>query len=48
MGFQKFRNSGASAEVNFGSLMPKQREFARSRYVAYGGARGGGKTHMDG
>lgn len=48
MGFQKFRNSGASVEVNFGALTPKQREFtrARSRYVAYGGARGGGKTHV--
>ena len=42
MGFQKFRNSGASVEVNFGALTPKQREFtrARSRYVAYAGAPG--------
>ena len=48
MGYQKFRNSGASVQVEFGTLTPKQREFtrARSRYVAYGGARGGGKTHV--
>ena len=31
-----------------GELNPKQKLFcqARSRYVAYGGARGGGKTHV--
>ena len=35
-------------EVALGDLNPKQKEFcqARSRYVAYGGARGGGKTHV--
>ena len=34
--------------VELGELNPKQKEFcqARSRYVAYGGARGGGKTHV--
>lgn len=34
--------------MDFGELNPKQREFcmARSRYVAYGGARGGGKSHV--
>ena len=34
--------------VDFGSLNPKQKLFtqARSRYIAYGGARGGGKTHV--
>ena len=41
------------AEINhqnvyLGGLNPKQKQFcqARSRYVAYGGARGGGKTHV--
>ena len=34
--------------LDFGELNPKQREFcmARARYVAYGGARGGGKSHV--
>lgn len=34
--------------LNLGTLNPKQRLFcrARTRYVAYGGARGGGKTHV--
>ena len=34
--------------LDFGELNPKQREFcmARNRYVAYGGARGGGKSHV--
>lgn len=34
--------------VNFGELNPKQIEFcnAKTRYVAYGGARGGGKSHV--
>lgn len=48
MAYQKFRNSGAAAEIAFSELTPKQQMFtrARSRYVAYGGARGGGKTHV--
>lgn len=35
-------------DLDFGTLNPKQRQFcrARSRYIAYGGARGGGKTHV--
>ncbi len=34
--------------MDLGHLQPKQKLFcqARSRYVAYGGARGGGKTHV--
>lgn len=34
--------------IDLGELNPKQKLFcqARSRYVAYGGARGGGKTHV--
>lgn len=38
----------AKHSVSLGGLNPKQKQFcqARSRYVAYGGARGGGKTHV--
>ncbi len=34
--------------MDLGDLNPKQKQFcqARARYVAYGGARGGGKTHV--
>lgn len=34
--------------IDFGGLNPKQKLFcqARTRYIAYGGARGGGKTHV--
>lgn len=34
--------------VDFGDLNPKQKEFcqSRSRYTNYGGARGGGKSHV--
>lgn len=34
--------------ISFGDLNPKQKEFcqARNRYIAYGGARGGGKSHV--
>ena len=34
--------------MNWGYLYPKQAEFfkAKQRYVAYGGARGGGKSHV--
>ncbi len=43
-------NSGGgkcNIEVDLGDLFPKQKEFCLSRtlYTAYGGARGGGKTH---
>lgn len=36
------------ARLNLGGLNPKQKLFcqARCRYVAYGGARGGGKSHV--
>lgn len=39
---------GSDICVNLGTLNPKQKLFcqARTRYVAYGGARGGGKTHV--
>ena len=35
-------------QVDLGTLNPKQKKFcqSRSRYTAYGGARGGGKTHV--
>lgn len=48
MVYQKSRNTPAPAEITFTPLTPKQHRFtrARSRYVAYGGARGGGKTHV--
>lgn len=39
---------GGTTQIDLGELNPKQKEFclARNRYVAYGGARGGGKTHV--
>ena len=48
MAYGKFKNTGGSVQVDLGELNPKQKLFcqARSRYVAYGGARGGGKTHV--
>lgn len=48
MAYGKFKNSGGNVVIDLGDLNPKQKEFcqARSRYVAYGGARGGGKTHV--
>lgn len=48
MAYGKFKNTGGSVNVDMGSLNPKQKLFcqARSRYVGYGGARGGGKTHV--
>lgn len=48
MAYGKFKNSGGNVTIDLGDLNPKQKEFcqARSRYVAYGGARGGGKTHV--
>ena len=48
-GFETAQPNGKKLpEVDFGTLNPKQKEFcqARSRYIAYGGARGGGKTHV--
>ena len=48
MAYRKIQNSGSAVEVDFGDLNPKQKLFcqSRSRYTAYGGARGGGKTHV--
>ena len=42
------RPAWAVPTVDLGKLNPKQKEFcqARNRYVAYGGARGGGKTQV--
>lgn len=39
---------GGEAFLYLGELNPKQKQFcqARTRYIAYGGARGGGKTHV--
>lgn len=39
---------GKTISLDFGELNPKQKQFcqARSRYVGYGGARGGGKSHV--
>jgi phage terminase large subunit len=40
-------NGKYNVDVDLGSLTPKQKQFCRSKtlYTAYGGARGGGKTH---
>lgn len=48
MGFRTFKNTGGAVNIDMGELNPKQKLFcqARTRYVAYGGARGGGKTHV--
>lgn len=48
MAYKQMTNSGGEVKVDLGALNPKQKEFcqSRSRYVAYGGARGGGKTHV--
>lgn len=48
MAYKSFQNSGGTVSVDLGDLNPKQKLFcqARTRYVAYGGARGGGKTHV--
>lgn len=42
------RMPGKGARLDLGELNPKQKLFcqARTRYVAYGGARGGGKSHV--
>lgn len=44
----KMKNIGGSVSVDLGDLNAKQKEFcqARTRYVGYGGARGGGKSHV--
>lgn len=42
------RNNSGVVYVDLGELNPKQKLFcqARTRYVGYGGARGGGKSHV--
>ena len=42
------KQAGGAVTLDLGDLNPKQKQFcrARSRYIAYGGARGGGKTHV--
>lgn len=42
------RPRGGSVQLDLGGLNPKQKLFcqARTRYVSYGGARGGGKSHV--
>ena len=42
------RPRGGVVQLDLGGLNPKQKLFcqARTRYVTYGGARGGGKTHV--
>lgn len=44
----KVRNNSGTVYVDLGTLNPKQKLFcqARTRYVGYGGARGGGKSHV--
>lgn len=44
----KYRNHSGMISVGLGELNPKQKLFcqARTRYVGYGGARGGGKSHV--
>lgn len=48
MARQRFAKGGGTVTLDLGELNPKQKLFcqARERYVAYGGARGGGKTHV--
>ena len=48
MAYWKMQNNGGNVNVDMGELNPKQKLFcqSRSRYTAYGGARGGGKTHV--
>ena len=42
------KNRAGEIELDMGTLNPKQKLFcqSRTRYTAYGGARGGGKTHV--
>lgn len=48
MAYSKVQNGGSSVDIDLGQLNPKQKLFcqSRTRYTAYGGARGGGKTHV--
>lgn len=48
MAYRRMDSGGAAVALELGGLNPKQKLFcqARSKYVAYGGARGGGKTHV--
>ena len=48
MGLRNVPGGSANVFMDLGDLTPKQKAFcqARSRYIAYGGARGGGKTHV--
>lgn len=48
MAYRKITQSGGEIALEFGGLTPKQKLFTQSRakYTAYGGARGGGKTHV--
>lgn len=48
MANKKARNNSGAVNLALGDLNPKQKQFcqARSRYVGYGGARGGGKSHV--
>ena len=48
MAYRKLQNNSGTVELDMGMLNPKQKLFCRSttRYTAYGGARGGGKTHV--
>ena len=45
---ERLLNEAAGVSLELGDLNPKQKLFcqARCRYIAYGGARGGGKTHV--
>jgi hypothetical protein len=42
------KNAGGEINLDMGALYPKQLAFmnTKARYTAYGGARGGGKTHI--
>ena len=48
MASRSVQRGGSEATIDFGALNPKQKLFcqSRTRYTAYGGARGGGKTHV--
>lgn len=48
MAGRSVQRGGSEATIDFGALNPKQKLFcqSRTRYTAYGGARGGGKTHV--
>lgn len=48
MAQKKITGGGAEVSLDLGGLNPKQKLFcqARAKYIAYGGARGGGKTHV--